>query len=283
MAHVLIDQAWLHGETRSRNIIRAIKKLGMSYTLSSTTRSLQRTIKNPPYGSFAIGSIPFIRTQLRYRPVGGETHTCFDDTIHYYSRYNPLGMGDYWLNRDYVLLPFAEVQRRLELLWQAFGTNKLILKPDSGLKIFEVQTLDAESLNEDFERLDGKVSPSSLCVVSPYQKIHQEFRFVVSAKGEVISGSRYWREGQLVAPGAQSLHSKFGNWMLDNPAKEALSLASDASKILGPELHDPLFVVDIAELTSGEFRIIELNCLSTSGLYGCHPEHVFRAIKESFF
>lgn len=268
MAHVLLDENFLRYEEEPDAYLEAFRALGIEHSLANLNKAITSSISLPAEGSFCMGSIPFIRQMQRQPPAGGPGMTFFSPDLHYYSRYHPVLPGNQWLNSDYVMVTFSEFLRRLDDWPRILGASRFVLKPDFGLKAFEVSVMSADRDHPDIGYLTKKVDPKALCILAKEQAIDSEYRFVVERGEGVIAGSRYMKDGQIdLSP-------------LSEIPRVALSLAGAASQCDIPE---ELVVVDVAILFSGEPRFIEMNCLSTSGMYFCNKRDVFAAVKRVLF
>ncbi len=105
--------------------------------------------------------------------------------------------GQYLLNHDYIMLPFAELDRCKNLLFDALGKNGvLFIRPDSPLKIFTGQVASYETFEKDLEFMAFYEFPShELVLVSSPKSIAAEWRFVVSNK-KIIAGTQYSENGE---------------------------------------------------------------------------------------
>jgi ATP-grasp domain, R2K clade family 3 len=99
-------------------------------------------------------------------------------------------------------------------------------------------------------------------VISPVQDIEHEWRFFV-IDGRVVTGSQYKHDGvkRLREPIAEPV------WRC------AHLMAEDW-------LPSPHIVMDICRLRSGEFRVVEFNCLNSSGFYNADVRKYALALEE---
>ena len=156
-------------------------------------------------------------------------------------------LGPYWLNRDYTMLPFGEMKRRKEFLFDAFGqSGSIFVRPDSPLKLFTGQLANYDSFDADIEFMGFYEFPiESLVVVSSPKKVVDEWRFVV-AQGQVVTGCKYASSGQQVAEAGYP--------------QQAFQLAE---KIVGL-VPDPeaAFIVDVCRTSEGLFQLLEIGGFS---------------------
>lgn len=177
---------------------------------------------------------------------------------HYYAHLGPL-----LLNRDYVMLPFAELPRCADFLFHTLGRDdRLFVRPDSPFKTFTGMTISRSTFEKDYEYLKFYEFPiESLVVVSSPKSIVTEWRFLV-ADNQVVTGSQYKRDGQMLVKPA------------DDPA--ALAFAqSVADTGFAP---DPAWMLDICQTASGEYQLLEIGCFSFANLYDCNKSLVVKAV-----
>lgn len=177
---------------------------------------------------------------------------------HYYAH-----LGRFLLNRDYVMLPFAELPRCLDFLLGSLGRDdRLFVRPDSPFKTFSGLTISRSTFAKDYDFMGFYEFPTeSLVVVSSPKTITCEWRFVV-ADGQIVTGSHYKQDGELMAQ------------LADDPV--ALKLArSVAATGFAP---DPAWVLDICRTEDGEYHLLEIGCFSFANLYGCDKDLVVKAV-----
>tara|TARA_B100000700_G_C15059942_1_gene865102 strand:+ start:5581 stop:6444 length:864 start_codon:yes stop_codon:yes gene_type:complete len=137
----------------------------------------------------------------------------------------------------------------------------MFVKPTTDLKAFNGSFLNA---NETFNELMNRTQKNESLnynkidvLFSNTKKIYSEYRFVV-IDGEVISGSRYIKEGQV----------KPNSFVPDNIMRTAKEYAL---------LYQPsnIFVMDIADTEDG-YEIMEYNCFNCSGMYMIDRKKVYK-------
>lgn len=175
---------------------------------------------------------------------------------HYYPAF-----GDNLLNADYTMLPYGDLLRRKDSLYQMHASDPssnscIFMRPVSGLKEFTGVPVHYNKF-EDAVQLAGfyDVTPNTMCVVSSSKKIFKEWRFVVANK-EIVTGSLY-REGNL--------HDEVETFE-DDPA---WIYAQEMSELYNPS---GAWVLDICELEDGTLKVLECGCVSFAGLYACDLE-----------
>jgi hypothetical protein len=170
------------------------------------------------------------------------------------------------LNRDYVMLPFGELDRRRDFLFDAVGReDRLFVRPDSPLKLFTGQIATRDTFAADLEFMGFyEFPPSSLVVVSSPKEITSEWRFVV-AGGKVIAGCRYKHAGGF-------------NYCADYDS-QAFDLAASIAAISYQP--DPAWVMDICQTSDGSYHLLEIGGFSFSDLYACNMADVVAGVSAA--
>lgn len=219
----------------------------------SLMEDIQPKIENLE-GYLAIGSFEFLENCKKKGATVFEDKEWFKYS--YYAKY----FGDQMLNRDYCLIPAGELSRlQFSLLGQYGNDCKIFVRPDSGKKIFTGTLLDIE----EFSKFSTEFY-HDLVVVSSPKNLVGEWRFAVSNRGDILGVSLYRFQGNLVS--------------VPVCPPEMTSYVLDLLKRL-EEFPDTLFTIDIACLDNKQFRVIECNAFSSSGLYDMKPE----AIKDFIY
>lgn len=229
-----------------------------------------------PNGScvVAYGTVQFCN-QLQ-RKNGRDWTPClyFNQNVKNWSKFAPY-LSEDLLNDDYVILPFDEVCGRL--VRGELGPS-IFIKPESGLKEFTGQVLDAGMLYSEIKKQlspHGIIDPTILCVVARPKAIKAEFRYVIVNR-RVITGSEYRWDNKLDV--RLDTHP-----VCDAMAKKAAEAEWQA---------DTVYVCDVALVENRETRggdlcidevakVIELNAFSSSGLYACDTRKIVEAVSEA--
>lgn len=204
-----------------------------------------------------------LATQLSEAPPWRPTTFCTWDNYDchvYYCR-----LAAYLLNADYVILPFGELQRRQEFLFEAVGKDGgLFVRPNSVRKSFTGQATTAATLDGDIEVMGFyDVPPEALVLVSSPKELTHEWRFVAADK-QVVAGSQYKQNGVL------SASPEFPT--------EARTLAEEvAGQAFQP---DPVWTIDICRTAEGDYRLLEIGSVTCSDLYACDKQAVVEAVSE---
>ena len=187
-----------------------------------------------------------IHNEQRWRPGAFatiENYFCSNYVNHF---------GKYWLNRDYLMLPFGDLKRQKQLLFDTFGMDgQIFARPDSPLKLFTGQIASFESFDADLEYMGFYEFPaSSLVVVSSPKTVEREWRFV-AANRDIITGCLYCENGQFESKP-----------QIDGSAK--LLAQEIASCDYSP---DPVWIIDICQTSDGEYHLLEIGGFSFADLY----------------
>lgn len=145
------------------------------------------------------------------------------------------------------------------------ATGSYFIRPNSGKKLFTGVVTDYDSFQTDIGFAVSKLEPQTKVLVSPYVFIEKEWRFFVSSilDGHVITGSLYHENGKHVEEECKDEYASL--------------LALLTSKLYNP---DPVYVIDICKTAVGEYKVLELNSFSCSGLYKCDVNEIVKYIEE---
>ena len=209
-----------------------------------------------------------IEFATRVRDSGRWTPGAFCTVEHYVWSHYASKYADFLLNADYVMLPFGELRRRREFLFDAVGSDgRFFARPDSPLKLFTGQLVTADSFEKDLEYMAFyDVPDDALVVVSSPKPIVDEWRFVI-AQREVAAGCRYRRGGKLLSEAGYD----------DDALRVAESVAAREYQ------PDPVWVVDIGRTTNGEYGVVEIGGFSFADLYACDMSAVVRSVSAAAF
>lgn len=179
---------------------------------------------------------------------------------HYYPH-----IGSRLLNRDYIMLPYGDLIRQKEFLYEHLGEDRAIfLRPNRGDKLFTGKVFHKEDFEKEIELLNyNQIDPQELIVASKPINLEKEWRFVC-VKSEIITGSSY-KENNVVGSEA-------------GYPDEALQLATEVAKMYDP---DPCWIIDICKTKSGRYAVVEVGCFSCAGLYKCDREVIVKEVSKA--
>ncbi len=174
--------------------------------------------------------------------------------------------GEHLLNRDYIMLPFGELERCQDFLFQTFGhDDRIFIRPDSPLKLFTGQIATKQTFAADLEFMAFYEFPiNSLVVVGSPREIQAEWRFVV-ANGNVISGCQYKKGTEF------DYRPEYD----DNAHALAKSIAALEYQ------PDPVWIMDICQLSDNSYHLLEIGGFSFADLYECNKADIVKAVSEA--
>jgi hypothetical protein len=174
--------------------------------------------------------------------------------------------GRFILNQDHVMLPFGELDRKRDYLFDKFGTdNRIFIRPDSPLKFFTGQVATRDTFDADLEFMAFHEFPtSSIVIFSSAKSIRAEWRFVV-ANRKIVAGCQYKSDGQL------DLQPHY------EPA------AFDLAGTIAAEEYQPdhVWVMDICQTDANNLHLLEIGGFSFSDLYLCDKLSIVKAVSEA--
>ena len=203
-----------------------------------------------------VGSTSLVKAALKrnWKPGAwyNEATLRFDVQREYY--------GDLMLNYEGVVLPLKNIPK----MWEHF-----FIRPNLDTKSFagEINSWEEFAIWRQQIQVLGEcwgktIQMDDLVVMAPIRKIAAEYRLFVVDK-QVVTGSRY----------------KMGNRVVYEPLVDdiVLDLANDAIKLFCPV---DAFAIDIAITEDGDPRILEINCINSSGLYAADTMKLVHALDE---
>lgn len=173
--------------------------------------------------------------------------------------------GNHLLNAEAVVCKYGEVEHK----W-----DKFFIRPVEDTKTFSGMICDWVEFKDWQHRvLDLKESYTTLnsdtvVMMSPLKKIYREARFFV-VDGKVVTGSTY-KIGSRVHPTAEVPPTMW------EYAERMVNIWCPARS----------FVIDIAltdDADDGYNKVIEINCVNSSGFYDCDMQKFVFAIEEMQF
>lgn len=200
------------------------------------------------------------------------THSQFFNSIQYTpSRFQTqsLPVSDYFLNKTAGKFFNTSALDALDIK----PDYDLFIKPHDDLKLFSGTVVPSgktlrsvlEEKNELRPVLDQIMSP--VIISTNLMNLLEEVRcYVVDYK--IITMSRYALDGK------NSLST-----LTESEYNEIKEYAESAIQIYAP---CPNFTIDIARVGTNEFKVIEYNCLTSSGLYECNTEKLFKALQHYY-
>lgn len=170
------------------------------------------------------------------------------------------------LNRNGEFLPFGKFVDSYDECVDKFGLD-IFIRPNGGEKQFSGCIFPEHDDSVDFTYLKSKCRQSDLVYISRKKWINFEYRLVISNK-KIVAGSLYMCGHDLETEASSSIPS---------------GVLVNVEKILDITdwVPDDIFVMDVYHNSLlNRTAIIELNMISTSGLYACDLGKTITAMSE---
>ena len=219
---------------------------------------------------FAYGSLQAIK----YFQKSNFSVVCFCNLPQFECSFYYPRFGNFLFQKNYCFLPYGEINRRKNWLFNTFGNEgQIFCRPNDGFKTFTGQLLSRESWIKDYELIGFyDVSPETLCIVSEPQNIVEECRIVIGCEYDgpqrIITGSVYKIDGKILD---QNIEVK------DNHPSWKFVESVLASVNYSP---DPFWVIDVAKTRSEEWKVLEVGSMSCCGLYECNLDLIVKSISD---
>lgn len=220
-----------------------------------------------PY--FVYGSLQLNRALQRNRIPGWESGALMFCNLPAFecTRYFPC-FGEHIVQKDYVMLPLGEMDRRKEFLFDTLGSNGcLFVRPNDGFKSFCGQVISEDTWTRDMNTLKlYDAFPETLCIVARPQNILREWRLVIAEQDDfqvVVAHSQYKHNDQLT--------------ILQETPKEVLTYAE--SLLNSGYEPDSMWTMDIAETADG-LGLLEVGSLSAAGWYDCDLDAIVNHVER---
>ena len=209
------------------------------------------------------GSIEMFRKlkqETDLKPLGWMT-----DDNYLCSRYFPK-FQEFLFNDKYSLVSLAGLKANKFFYYGVFGKDaNIYVRPDRGDKTFKGQLLDLQYFDSTFNNaLSSIAKDDDLVLISTPKNIRGEWRFICSHHKEIIAFSTYMYQGNRT--------------YIPSAPKGATDLCK---KILDVGYYpDPVFTVDIAEDTDGNYWLIEMNSFTSAGTYAANKKNIVTRVSE---
>lgn len=213
-----------------------------------------------------VGSIWANTTLKKMRPNWiGNWH---DETLFTCRRYYSF-WGKYLTQKDYIMLPLAEVERRRDWVYEKVGVeDEVFFRPDSGAKDFTGEVISKARFDSWLNLVKEYNTADLLCIAAPPQSIDRELRLVIKDR-KVVSGSTY----------------KIAKHLAQEPLNETDGMdrvVEFAEKVLAdnPPPLPPVHVLDIA-IQGERISVMEVGCFCCAGLYSCDRRVIAEAVSDA--
>ncbi len=172
-------------------------------------------------------------------------------------------LGEFLLNDKYIMLPFGELKRQKEFIFEKLSiSNSLFVRPSSGFKLFTGQVINLETFDKDFDYLNFyEVDSHKVVVVASPKNIDKEWRLVIADK-KVIASTLYKEGKNLVS--------------VEGCPIEVKDYAEKIANVWEPER---IWCMDICQYNN-EIKLLEIGAFSSSGLYSCNKYDIVKKVSE---
>lgn len=191
-------------------------------------------------------------------------------TINNYECFKYYGYyGDSLVNKDYLIFGLNDIKRNKEKIFNYFQTSSIFIRPSNGYKTFTGQLLSNDNFDEEFRVLClsyGGLDLDQLVLVSKYQHIKEENRFIVinkNGKNFIIDGNKYMVERELVK-----------ERVVDQDAWNY------AETVIDNYTPDKAFTIDIAKMSDGSYKVLEIGSFCCASWYNMNLELVVNQIND---
>lgn len=249
------------------SVIAALKKLAVPHVVCKFGRDYASYIKDFAEEDCVVfhGSFQFARQveQTAKWIPGVYCNKQKLDCLYYYPR-----IGKHLLNSHYMMLPFGELNRRKNELFDfaGFGPGEpapvVFIRPSSGLKSFTGKVVMEENWDKDVKLMAFyDVLPEALVVAASAYQINHEWRTVV-VDGKVVAAAQYKKGNDFCRiTGAPSEVMQYAQQVVDETKFDP----------------DPAWTLDICDVNK-ELKVVEVGSLSCAGFYGADPELIIPAV-----
>jgi hypothetical protein len=251
-AHWFVQEGSFLDPGGVQRLIYAVAEAGGTVRVQRYTRGGTMDFNLLPHDAPGLffGSIDMLQEaqqrSLPYRPLAwfDWDKLCCSTYYAYYGRH--------LLQRRYGFYPFSELRRLGEFLFQVYGKDEnLFIRPDANSKSFSGELVSRGRFDSWLSLLADATPPEELCVVSQPEAIRTEWRFIV-ADHRAVTGSQYKSDGGIdIRPRYPPAASRF------------------AEQVAAAWAPHPVFLVDVALTTGGEYRLVEIGSVNCAGFYQC--------------
>ena len=233
--------------------IEALKELNIPFTLINTKKNFIKKL-NTKEKYWAFGSVGLV---LKLYQSDYFSHSVDYDPIKFQFNTMLKQYQDKVLNNDAKILPFKDITIEKE---------PLFIKPNRGLKIFNGKLMYPNYFKELKKRvINNKMNfnENELMVVSSKKFINKEYRLFI-VNNEIITA-------------CQTMEYSYLN-LNEFVPEEVFKFAKDLINIWIPSNN---FVLDVAKTPKG-LKVVEINCINSSGPYLCDMKKVISALSLQY-
>jgi hypothetical protein len=245
---------WTALQNNCSPLISTLQKMGIPFTLCGVI-PFEHTITGIEQVNFSIPTMFYGGTVL---PILAKKLNCSTGIFWEDGWWNP----NIWATHRKDMLNQSVNTITLSQLREDWITQPVFVKPVA-VKEFTGMVLegpDRDWFNEEYNELSGDLK---ICC-SPIQKIEREWRFWI-IDGKIITGS---------------LYKKYGYLTIREPI--GVDIWKAAEQLLKNWVPSDTVVMDAAQLTTGEFKIVEFNSINSSGFYNADISKIVTAIEKKY-
>lgn len=204
-----------------------------------------------PHGSFQL--IDYLKNKNSY---------IFCDDFKFKCNYYYPIFGNYLLNENYIMIPFGDLERKKEWLYEKISNYKqLFFRPNSHKKIFSGILIDYEDWDNKYKQISFyNITEEEIVIVSEKKNIIGEWRSIIF-NNNIIAISQH-----------DYIDSKIEIRKVLEYIKNVLS-----SVKYNP---DPIYTLDVVLLDNEEFKINEVGSFSCSDIYDCDPKIIINTVNN---
>lgn len=240
---------------------------------------IKEAIKDYPHEF--VGLIPFSREITSDEPIVGQDYIPYGSTVlsevaselGWKGCYFDLSVNNYQTfieNRDDMLNDnVLRLDEAVSFLKDRPKNELWFTRPSKDLKEYSGMV---DTAGELYEWLNDRIlcacsgsyqlQPDTMIVLSKPKSIDAEYRWFV-VDGKVITGSMYKNNSHL-----------YKQEQLD------IEVINEAQEFADKWLPSPCCVMDLCLLTTGEVKVVEFNCINSSGFYDCNVSKIFKSLWE---
>lgn len=251
-----IVQKNLFNEKGYDELIRTIEQMGFQHT---SVKVIPFTTDMEPDVNETEGLVAYGSTSLRKIAIQKK----WDPGVFFdYTAFTHPSWVEHWgshmLNYNAQVLKFRDI---------SFTGTKFI-RPIDDLKTFSGHVVYEGQFKEWQDRIlwleATELSPEHLCVVADVIPMIREYRFFV-VDGKVVTGSQYKINERVFT------NARVDEWIWDY----AQARVDEYQPAAG-------FVIDVAMIPNNELKVIEVNCLNSSGFYACDVSKIVQAVADHY-
>lgn len=240
----------------------------------SQTTKLLEALKQRNLPFVPIEHVPFSHEIINLGNIEVSKPGFFYGSVQLTQQFHDIGLSNYvmydsewfhptfWAEKRPDLLNAEQTLIRTEWLRSRWTSTPIFIKPLDPVK-FKGQVIEPDKEDHDNWLIEhSHLHGNDYIVASPIQQIEKEWRFFVFDH-EVVTGSLYKRDGYLC--------------IREPVPSDVWYIAEEAANLWLPNKD---VVMDIALLRSGEYKVIEFNCVNSSGFYNCDVGKVVGLLEE---